>query len=112
MLLAECPEAARIVDASGRLPIYIALESGITWDEGIQALFALEPKVIRNRDCVTSLYPFMLGAVGDGRWRPAMTDVPEAREDQLDRSLSTIYALFRADPAIVCSLPPSPVIQL
>jgi hypothetical protein len=112
MLLAECPEAARIVDASGRLPVYFALESGISWDEGIQALFAVEPTVIGNRDSVTSLYPFMLGAVGAGRRRPVTIDIAEIHEHQLDHSLSTIYTLFRADPSILCSLLPVPVLQL
>jgi hypothetical protein len=109
MLLAEYPEAARIADANGcdcgRLPIYSALESGIAWNEDIQDLFALEPKVIGNRDCVTSLYPFMLGAVGSGLRRPApaTTDAAETHEYQLDQvhSLSTIYTLLRADPAIL-----------
>jgi ankyrin repeat protein len=110
MMLTEYPEAARVADASGRLPIYIALESGTAWDEGIQDLFALEPKVIGNRDCVTSLYPFMLGAVGAGRRWPVTTDVVEIHECQLDYSLSTIYTLLRAEPTTVCSL--TPVIQL
>jgi hypothetical protein len=106
MLLAEYPGAARIPDASGRLPIYIALESGIAWDEeGIQDLFALDPKVISNRDSVTSLYPFMLAAVGAGRRLPFTTDAAETHECQLvlDHSLSTIYSLLRADPATVQS---------
>jgi ankyrin repeat protein len=104
MLLAEYPEAARIADASGRLPIYIALESGIAWEEGIQDLFALEPEVIGNCDCVTSLYPFLLGAVGAGRRRPVTADTAETHEcHQFDHSLSTVYTLLRADPAIVQS---------
>jgi ankyrin repeat protein len=110
MMLAEYPEAVRIADASGRLPIYIALESGIAWEEGIQDLFALEPKVIGNRDCVTSLYPFMLGAVGAGRRRPVTSDAAEIPECQFDHSLSTIYTLLRAEPTIMCSL--APVLQL
>jgi hypothetical protein len=101
MLLTEYPEAARIADASGRLPIYIALENGIAWEEGIQDLFALEPKVIGNRDCVTSLYPFMLAAVGGGRRRPVATDAADTQECQLDHSLSTVYTLLREDPAIL-----------
>ena len=108
MLLTELPEAVRVTDASGRLPIYIALESGTAWEEGIQDLFALEPKVIGNRDCVTSLYPFMLGAVGAGRRRSVTTDAAEIRKCQFDHSLSTVYTLIRADPAIVCSLTPVP----
>jgi ankyrin repeat protein len=103
MLLTEYQEAARIADASGRLPIYIALESGIAWDEGIQDLFALEPKIMGVRDCVTSLYPFMLAAVGGGRRRPVTTDAAETHECQVDHSLSTIYTSLRADPAIVKS---------
>jgi hypothetical protein len=104
MLLAEYPEAASMADASGRLPIYIALESGIAWEEGIQDLFALEPEVIGNCDCVTSLYPFLLGAVGAGRRRPVTADTAETHEcHQFDHSLSTVYTLLRADPAIVQS---------
>jgi ankyrin repeat protein len=110
MMLTENPEAARIADASGRLPIHIALESGIAWEEGIEDLFALEPEVIGTRDCVTSLYPFMLGAVGAGPRRPVTTDAAEIHQCQLDHSLSTIYTLLRADPTIVCRL--TTVLQL
>lgn len=100
MLLAECPEAARIVDAGGRLPVNILLESGIAWDEGIQDLIASEPEVNGNRDCVTSLYPFVLGAVGANRRQTVITEAAETQECQLAHSLSTIYTFLRADPAI------------
>jgi ankyrin repeat protein len=104
MLLSAYPEAAQVPDGNDQLPIHTALGAGVAWDEGIHALFALQPKLISTRDSYTRLYPFMLAAVGAGLRLPVAMHASAASDsDQhsLEHSLSTIYNLLRADPARV-----------
>jgi len=87
-LLAVDTSAARIPDHSGRVPFWIALASGMTWDHGVQTLWELNAKShtptvpsstvstattnctntgtgrswLSQRDPVTGLYPFLLAA--------------------------------------------------
>lgn len=46
----------------GRLPLHYALDSGITWREGVQDLLDAHPSHLRYRDPVTALPPFLLAA--------------------------------------------------
>ena len=50
------------VDPSGRLPLHIAIESGKTWKDGIDALIQAYPESIGITDRSTKLYPYQLAA--------------------------------------------------
>ena len=51
------------VNKKGRLPLHLALESGKTLDNGVDALVEAFPESVRMRDPVTLLYPFQMAAV-------------------------------------------------
>ena len=99
MLLAEHPEAAHVLSSDGRRPIYVALESGVAWEEGIEDLFNSDPKCLADRDSVTGLYPFMLAAVGVGN-RTRQAGAAWTNHDEA-RSLTTLYNVLLVDPARV-----------
>ena len=63
LLLNRSPQGAMRVNQKGRLPIHLALESGKTLDNGVDALVDAFPESVRMRDPVTLLYPFQLAAV-------------------------------------------------
>ena len=84
------PNAARIANHEGRVPLNIALERGkVTWEYRIQDLFQAAPEAIMARDCKTHLYPFMLAAV--------TSNESCAEEEQLN----TIYHLLRVQPNVI-----------
>ena len=64
LLLSLCPLAARMADIDGRSPLFLALESGKEWGEGIECLIQAAPEALKSRDTKYHLYPFMLAAVG------------------------------------------------
>lgn len=104
LLLAEHPAAAEVPDYSGRLPVFIALESGLVWEEGIDRLIALAPKSLVLRDPVTRLPAFLLAATGSERRVRRFVEDKSSSADHESyagdaRSLSTIFSLLRADPA-------------
>jgi hypothetical protein len=107
LLLREYPEAARIPDSRGRLPLSIAIESKIPWDEGIHALLQAEPHALLMRDPTTSLYPFMLAAA-ETKSTSDFQILPSGKGGKQRKAaseLTTIYSLLRADPGqIVFSL--------
>ena len=63
LLLNRSPEGAMKVNKKGRLPLHLALESGKTLDNGVEALVEAFPESVRMRDPVTLLYPFQMAAV-------------------------------------------------
>lgn len=54
-------------DAKGRLPIHIAAESGLGWDEGMKDIAQASFTSIDCIDMVSGLMPFALAAVGNGK---------------------------------------------
>jgi len=50
-------------DNDGRIPLHIALEAGKTWGDGISQMIQHIPQILRERDPITNLYPFMLSAI-------------------------------------------------
>jgi len=78
-------DCANVRDGAGRLPIHIASEIGLRWDEGIADIVFANSNGLEERHCVTGLYPFMISAVGP------------------DRDLTTIFKLLRERPKL-CSL--------
>lgn len=61
IILDQYPAAAFILDKSGRLPIHLGIEAGMSWDE-IKPLLEVNPLSIECRDPLTGLLPFMLAA--------------------------------------------------
>lgn len=113
ILLSEYLPAVNMRNADGRIPLFIALASGMTWDEGVSALFAHTPKASSLRDEVTGLLPFALAAAAAAAKKDASPAVAAPADDDgsisRDNSpnddgeenascVSTIYQLLRADP--------------
>jgi hypothetical protein len=82
ILLDIYPQAAGIPDASGLLPLHLAIEKNRTWEGGVKALWRAEPRSLCTRDPSTKLYPFMLAASADS-------------------DISTIFRLLLAAPECV-----------
>lgn len=67
-LLKAYPDASICPDGTGQLPLYIALQAGKSWDNGIQDLFLAAPQVVTNTFTPNGLalslplYPFQLAA--------------------------------------------------
>jgi ankyrin repeat protein len=80
MLLQAYPEAARVKDALGRLPLHVAIESG--WED-LSDLMEAHPDSLLERDGVFQLYPFQLAA-----WSP-------------NASLSTAFTLLQRTPHVL-----------
>jgi len=74
---------AMIRDGAGRLPLHIATEMGLKWNEGIRDIVYANRHGLREQHCVTGLYSFMTAA-----------SVPNA-------DLDTIYNLMRVKPKLV-----------
>lgn len=105
LLLLECPEAASVPDSQQRLPLSIALESGVDIDEGLSELISAFPKSLHSFDAATKFAPFLLAAVGaQNRTRHHADNSfcePPIRESSTDdnRILSTIYTILRGEPS-------------
>lgn len=121
MLLRRCPQAARIVNERGKLPLHLAIERGkkgaisfgpcekeaVGTAEGrravsesednisgtVESLIRAYPTALERREPVTFLYPFMLAAV------ICQSDVKEG--DAAVPDLDLAYNLLRKYPALV-----------
>ena len=80
-------DCAKVRDGAGRLPLHIATEMGLKWDEGVRDLVFAYSKALEERHCVTGHYPFMTAAAGP------------------DSELDTIFELMRAKPTSVFTKP-------
>ena len=120
------PNGVKEKDNQGRIALHIALEAGKTWTEGISDLLHYSPQIIRERDSLSKLYPFMLAAVNfipssilhsrcecvakskvkSKDWRKTSqrekkVQIKEIMEkNELDR-FNTIYELLRLDPFVL-----------
>lgn len=114
-LVTVYPAAARKRDYHGRIPLFWALESGITWEEGVSELLAAYPKSVLLRDPQTFLLPFQLGAAAvplgrrfcrvrqrllrnDEETKNHLQPARQGRRTARTASLSTVYRLLRSDP--------------
>ena len=57
------PHAVFLRDENNRLPIHIALESGMQWSAGLVSLMNATISNLKEKDPVTGLYPFALAAM-------------------------------------------------
>ena len=68
------------VEYQGRLPIHVAAESGLTWNDGMRTIVEANLSAVESVDAVTNLLPFGLAAAGK------------------DKDLQSIYELLRHFP--------------
>ena len=54
-----------MTDPDGRLPLHLALENGMDWEDGVEDIMLYAPRAVSTRDVKTRFYPFMQAAVGD-----------------------------------------------
>mmetsp|Transcript_21472 Transcript_21472/g.31930 ORF Transcript_21472/g.31930 Transcript_21472/m.31930 type:complete len:421 (-) Transcript_21472:137-1399(-) len=54
--------SASLPDQENRYPLHLAIESGKTWDTGIESIVLAAPSVLRIKDNKTGLFPFMASA--------------------------------------------------
>jgi hypothetical protein len=111
LLIAEYPFTAQMMDNQGRLPLFTALESSLTWSEGIDPLIASYPKSLLLCDSVTRLPAFLsaavhakstraaLGRLASDKSNNAHTSTNEQQESWDKAHLTTIFLILRKDPA-------------
>lgn len=90
-LLEACPASASIPDATGRMPLHVAVTSDalLTWHKGgVRELTFSCPNALRKRDPVTNFVPFLASAL-------------QANKTRLH--LSTTFELLLAAPEMVQS---------
>ena len=73
---------ARILSVNGLLPLHVAAERGLKWDQGMSQIFRASRKLLGRKK--SGLYPFMLAATGK------------------DSDLTSIYQLLLGNP-MLCS---------
>jgi ankyrin repeat protein len=98
MLLREYPAAAKIPDPKlGQYPLFIALSSGILWNDGIQSLIQAFPMALSFRDPQMGLFPFGLAAI------PRLGPVDQRTMNCCSTclELDTVYNTLRADPSVL-----------
>lgn len=98
LILREDPTQAKHKDkfSNGRYPLHHALDSGISWNEGIEALIETFPSSLSERDPVSGLFPFALAAIHN------KSDIYQFNErDSVDFQLTTVYSLLREDPSVI-----------
>ena len=94
------PNAAAIMDRSGRLPLHLALRSGKTWNAGIQTLFDAHPEGLSRADPHTGLLPFMTAAVAE----KDMDDENMIRKEERNKEqemFTTSFLLLRKRPEVI-----------
>jgi len=74
-------------DGDGRLPLYLAIETGK--ENGIPLIFYAYPSALMTRDRTVGLFPFMYAACGKGEG---------AGEGESLTSLTNIYKLLLSSP--------------
>lgn len=82
VLLKQYPTSVCALNAEGRFPLHLALESGKRWDGGVSAILKVAPELVVERDVASGLFPFMIAACGAGA------------------CVTTIYNLLRLSPEI------------
>mmetsp|Transcript_29280 Transcript_29280/g.45509 ORF Transcript_29280/g.45509 Transcript_29280/m.45509 type:complete len:561 (+) Transcript_29280:258-1940(+) len=79
-------ESILISNRNGELPLDVALQHGLKWQDGTDLLLRAAPRAIKTRNVFTRLYPFMSAAIGE-------------RSD-----LGTIFELLREHPKMSAGL--------
>lgn len=87
-ILEAAPEASRVMNRKGRLPLHIAIDAHWDWNDGVKDIFMANPTASSIRDPDSHLLPFML-ASRSGTYSCPMD------------CLSNAYTLLRADPSVL-----------
>ena len=96
VLLSLFPEASKIPDALGRLPLHLAITSGKSYRVVLEQLFQAFPDAIRMRDGNHYLLPFLLGALP----RHAHNVRANTSSTQVVlQQVETVLELLRLDPS-------------
>ena len=102
LLLQVSKESASSRDVEGRTPFHVALEAGISWDEGLCELVQSNPSLLNGRDPRTNLDPVLLAATAENG---VTTDKPlYVSTEGIKNPLDTVYKLLRMDPSRIASL--------
>ena len=94
------PNAAAIMDRSGRLPLHLALRSGKTWNAEIQTLFDAHPEGLSRADPRTGLLPFMTAAVAEKDLDNESMITNEGKNKEQDM-FTTSFLLLRKKPEVI-----------
>ena len=81
-LLNEFPESASIPDSSRILPLFLGIQAGISWYQGINTIIEKAPQTLAVQHPYCKLYPFMFAA-----------SIKGSRSD-----LTTIFCLLQERP--------------
>lgn len=93
LLLNEHPHSAsEPEDSSGRIPLFLALRGGISWEEGVMRLIEAVPRSLQATDTPTQLPAFAVAA---------MEQVTENKAENEPRHLTLIFKLLRKDPSMI-----------
>lgn len=105
-LLNVNPRAASVLDASGRLPLSLAVLSGKAWERGVKSLADAAPQALVTRDIETHMYPFMLAAAAVNApetYSSVLTNEESSSERDLI-SLSNTFHLLSEAPELLAAL--------
>ena len=110
-ILNRAPHLVSTLDANGRLPLALALESGRSWYlGGVRELVHALPESLSTVDVGTGLLPFMLAAAADRndelrscKKRKGLNgSAVEGKESELHcDQLTTIFHLLLENPVMV-----------
>jgi hypothetical protein len=98
-LLQENTRATQNADHQGRTAFYIALASGIAWNEGARELFELAPHKLSTVDPPTGLPPFLLAVTGASNRLEQVRMIANGEIACEENSLATIFTLLKAYPS-------------
>ena len=87
-----------VPNSNGRFHLHYALEAGIGWKEGLEALIKVNPSALAERG-PSGLFPFALAAAATKHRNHGVPEDKEAME--IDHHLTTIYDLLRFDPSLL-----------
>ena len=103
-LIEQNPQAPRMTDFEGRLPIDYAAECGKTCIQGLARLIQSEPRAVDTRDLRDHNYPFISAALSNGD-NVGSSSSPTASSSSppsyTTNSLSATYFLLRAKPHVL-----------
>ncbi len=86
-LLLSDPDAAKMSDPSGKMPLHLAVSSGRTLNNGVALIVKAAPVALQTPEKSSKMYPFMLASVPTYGWD--------------NTCLDTIYTLLREAPSVI-----------
>ena len=93
IILTAAPEAAKMKNRNGRLPLHMAIENGMNWSDALEEIFISYPHGAHFQDTANNLLPFMNACHPKGSQRFSSSE-----------HLTNSYLLLRADPSVINGL--------